>query len=77
MVVGVEDEKYGQKVVAIASFNKDMSITEDDLKANTKAHLSSYKVPKNIKFVEKVSRAPNGKADYKWAKELAKEFINA
>ena len=33
--------------------------------------------PKNIKFVEKVSRAPNGKADYKWAKELAKEFINA
>ena len=54
-----------------------MSITEDDLKANTKAHLSSYKVPKNIKFVEKVNRAPNGKADYKWAKELAKEFINA
>jgi fatty-acyl-CoA synthase len=77
LVVGVEDEKYGQKVVAVASFNKDMSITEDDLKTNTKAHLSSYKVPKNIKFVEKVSRAPNGKADYKWAKELAKEFINA
>lgn len=77
LVVGVEDEKYGQKVVAIASFNKDMSITEDDLKTNTKAHLSSYKVPKNIKFVEKVCRAPNGKADYKWAKELAKEFKNA
>ena len=53
LVVGVEDEKYGQKVVAIASFNKDMSITEDDLKANTKAHLSSYKVPKKYKVCRK------------------------
>ena len=76
LVVGVDDEKFGQKVVAVASFNDGMSIEEHALREETKKHLSSYKVPKNIKFVDKVSRAPNGKADYKWAAELAKEFIN-
>ena len=76
LVVGVDDEKFGQKVVAVASFNEGMSIEEHALREETKKHLSSYKVPKNIKFVDKVNRAPNGKADYKWAAELAKEFIN-
>lgn len=76
LVVGVDDEKFGQKVVAVASFNEGMGIEEHALREQTKKHLSSYKVPKNIKFVDKVNRAPNGKADYKWAAELAKEFIN-
>lgn len=76
LVVGVDDEKFGQKVVAVASFNDGMGIEEHALREETKKHLSSYKVPKNIKFVDKVNRAPNGKADYKWAAELAKEFIN-
>ena len=76
LVVGVDDEKFGQKVVAVASFNEGMGIEEHVLREETKKHLSSYKVPKNIKFVDKVNRAPNGKADYKWAAELAKEFIN-
>ena len=76
LVVGVDDEKFGQKVVAVASFNEGMGIEEHALREETKKHLSSYKVPKNIKFVDKVIRAPNGKADYKWAAELAKEFIN-
>ena len=76
LVVGVDDEKFGQKVVAVASFNEGMGIEEHALREETKKHLSSYKVPKNIKFVDKVNRAPNGKADYKWAAELAKEFIN-
>ena len=76
LVIGVDDEKFGQKVVAVASFNEGMGIEEHALREETKKHLSSYKVPKNIKFVDKVNRAPNGKADYKWAAELAKEFIN-
>lgn len=76
LVVGIDDERFGQKVVAVASFNEGMGIEEHALREETKKHLSSYKVPKNIKFVDKVNRAPNGKADYKWAAELAKEFIN-
>jgi fatty-acyl-CoA synthase len=33
--------------------------------------LSGYKLPKSIIFVSEVMRAPNGKADYKWAKKIA------
>jgi acyl-CoA synthetase (AMP-forming)/AMP-acid ligase II len=72
LVVGIDDEKFGQKVVAVASFEKNKEILFDDLIKNTRNHLSGYKLPKMIKFVDEVKRAPNGKADYKWALEIAK-----
>ena len=37
----------------------------------TREQLSGYKLPKQILFVDEVMRAPNGKANYKWAKEEA------
>ena len=33
--------------------------------------LAAYKAPKQVVIVERVPRAPNGKADYKTAKQLA------
>ena len=72
LVVGIDDERFGQKVVAVASFEKNKEILFDDLIKNTRNHLSGYKLPKMIKFVDEVKRAPNGKADYKWALEIAK-----
>jgi fatty-acyl-CoA synthase len=72
LVVGIDDERFGQKVVAVASFEKNKEILFDELIKNTRNHLSGYKLPKMIKFVDEVKRAPNGKADYKWALEIAK-----
>ena len=72
LVVGIDDERFGQKVVAVASFEKNKEILFDELIKNTRNHLSGYKLPKIIKFVDEVKRAPNGKADYKWALEIAK-----
>ena len=71
LVVGVDDEKFGQKVVAIASVNENQSIDEAELINNTREHISGYKLPKKVIFVANVERAPNGKANYKWAKEIA------
>ena len=34
-------------------------------------HIARYKLPKQFVFVESVMRSPSGKADYRWAKELA------
>jgi len=34
-----------------------------------------YKLPKGIIFKDVVQRAPNGKADYKWAKDIANENL--
>ena len=72
LVVGIDDERFGQKVVAVASFEKNKEILFDDLIKNTRNYLSGYKLPKMIKFVDEVKRAPNGKADYKWALKIAK-----
>jgi acyl-CoA synthetase (AMP-forming)/AMP-acid ligase II len=71
LVVGVDDERFGQKVVAIASINENQSIDEASLINETREHISGYKLPKKVIFVENVERAPNGKANYKWAKEIA------
>ena len=38
---------------------------------STREFIAGYKLPKKIIIVEHVQRAPNGKADYKWANEIA------
>ena len=44
---------------------------EGELIATAKGKLAAYKAPKQVVIVERVPRAPNGKADYKTAKKLA------
>jgi len=75
LVVGVSDERFGQRVVALASTEKDTSLDEQELISFTREHLAGYKLPKQVLFVEEVMRAPNGKANYKWAKERAAEEL--
>ena len=36
-----------------------------------RASLAGYKVPKQVVFVDEVVRSPSGKADYRWAAEVA------
>ncbi|MBI3689149.1 MAG: hypothetical protein HY239_00190, partial [Mycolicibacterium aromaticivorans] len=40
-------------------------------------HIAHYKLPKAFIRTEKVLRSPAGKADYRWAKELAVESLGA
>ena len=71
LVFGVDDEKYGQRVVGVASVTGGGEAVEGDaVIAYTKGKLSSYKVPKQLVVLDVVPRAPNGKADYKKAREL-------
>ena len=76
LVVGIEDEKFGQKVVAVVSIEKNNEINEADLVESTREFIAGYKLPKKVIFVEEVQRAPNGKANYKWAKSVALENNN-
>lgn len=71
LVVGLPDEKYGQRVVAVASLSHIEVTTSDEVREWLRTSLSHYKIPKAITLVDAVRRAPNGKADYKWAKETA------
>jgi fatty-acyl-CoA synthase len=67
LVVGIPDEKFGERVTAVASRAPGTSVTEEELRAFTSEKLARYKVPKRVHLVDHVERAPNGKADYKWA----------
>ena len=70
LVVGIPDEKFGQCVAAVASVTHGSDIGEAELRSFTKSKLSAFKAPKKVVVVDKVQRAPNGKADYKWARSI-------
>jgi fatty-acyl-CoA synthase len=57
-------------VVGVASLAAGAAATGDEIVADAKRHLSSYKLPKELALVPRVPRAPNGKADYPAAKKL-------
>ena len=73
LVVGLPDDKFGQRVVAVASLEPGASASGADVVAFVKTQLSGYKAPKAVVFVDDVPRAPNGKADYPGAKRLAED----
>ena len=75
LVVGLQDDRFGQRVVALASFQEGKELEEQELISFTREHLAGYKLPKQVLFVDEVMRAPNGKANYKWAKETAEKEL--
>ena len=75
LVVGMPDEKFGQKIVAVVSTVDNQRINESELIENTRKSIAGYKLPKTILFTDEVQRAPNGKANYKWAKTFAEEQL--
>lgn len=71
LVVGIDDEKFGQAVTAVASLSPGANVEEATIIANVKTQLAGYKAPKRVVFVTQIPRAPNGKADYKTARDMA------
>ena len=71
LVVGVPDERWGERVVAVVQTAAGVSLSLADLQEHVRGSVAGYKVPKDLVIVEKVMRSPAGKADYRWAKEAA------
>jgi acyl-CoA synthetase (AMP-forming)/AMP-acid ligase II len=71
VVVGAPDERWGERVVALVQPTSGASVSPDDLRTFCRASLAGYKVPKEVLLVEQVVRSPSGKADYRWAAEVA------
>ncbi len=71
LVVGVPDERFGERVTAVVSARPGHQINEADLVAFARQRLAGYKMPRRVIVVDTVQRAANGKADYKWAKDTA------
>ena len=75
LVFGVADERFGQRVVAVASVAEGIHPASLEgggpaIVDSLRDQLSSYKLPRQLVLVDEVPRAPNGKADYPRAKAL-------
>jgi acyl-CoA synthetase (AMP-forming)/AMP-acid ligase II len=70
-VVGVPDERWGQRVAAVVQFSEGEACSLDDLDQHARRHIAGYKVPRELHVVTEIVRSPSGKPDYRWAKSLA------
>ncbi|MGW5108211.1 acyl-CoA synthetase [Nocardia sp. NPDC004123] len=68
LVVGVPDERWGQRVVAVVQCRGGARPTLEELRPTLVKEISSYKMPRSLWFVDEIKRSPAGKPDYKWAK---------
>jgi acyl-CoA synthetase (AMP-forming)/AMP-acid ligase II len=59
--VGVDDENYGQEVVACVVIRDGYECSEEELKAFCEAGVGSYKSPKIIYFFDDLPKGPSGK----------------
>ena len=71
VVVGVPDQRWGERVVAVVQPTSGSDPTEAELMSLVRTALAGYKVPKQVLFVDEVVRSPTGKADYRWAARVA------
>ena len=71
VAVGVPHERFGQAVTLVASRRAGSSVSADEIIAHVKSLIADYKAPKSVVFVDAVYRSPSGKADYRWAQQVA------
>jgi acyl-CoA synthetase (AMP-forming)/AMP-acid ligase II len=71
LVVGVPDERLGQRVAAVVEPRPGAKPTFEELSAHVRKEIAGYKVPKSIWLVDRVQRLATGKADYRWANQYA------
>jgi fatty-acyl-CoA synthase len=60
-VLGVDDEQFGQRLVAFVVLGDGAAATPDQLKAHVKENLANYKVPRTITVLDELPRSSTGK----------------
>jgi fatty-acyl-CoA synthase len=58
-------------VVAVVQMADGAEASDEDLVEVCRTSIARYKIPKAFIRTPKVVRSPAGKADYRWAKEVA------
>lgn len=73
LVIGVPDDRLGQRVAALIQLRPGAAADLAALDAHVRGQLAGYKVPRTVWFVDSIGRTVSGKADYRWARRYVDE----
>ena len=71
LVIGVPDERLGQRVAALVQLRPGAPADLGVLQEHVRRQLAGYKVPRSIWVADAIRRTVSGKADYGWARAYA------
>ncbi|WP_405995438.1 acyl-CoA synthetase [Streptomyces sp. NBC_00986] len=72
LVAGVPDAKWGNHVAAVVQLRPGAERPSlDEIQTHCRTHLAGYKIPRQLVIADSIQRSPSGKADYRWAREVA------
>ncbi|MEV0208915.1 acyl-CoA synthetase [Streptomyces sp. NPDC050788] len=72
LVAGVPDAKWGSHVAAVVQLREGAARPSlEDVQSFCRTRLAGYKIPRQLVITAAVRRSPSGKADYRWAREVA------
>jgi acyl-CoA synthetase (AMP-forming)/AMP-acid ligase II len=70
IVIGLRDDRFGQRVAAVIAPVTGARPTLDDLAEHCRGRLAAYKLPRQLELVTEVRRTAMGKPDYTWARTV-------
>ena len=70
--IGVDDEKFGQRLRAFVVAADGKNPSEDELKKHVKSNLANFKVPREIWFMDELPRNATGKVLKRELREMEK-----
>jgi acyl-CoA synthetase (AMP-forming)/AMP-acid ligase II len=71
LVVGVADDRWGQRVACLVQARPGPAPTLEELVEHCRTKIAGYKVPRELHLVTAMPRHPSGKPDYRRAKAVA------
>jgi acyl-CoA synthetase (AMP-forming)/AMP-acid ligase II len=73
LVIGLPDERLGQRVAALVQPRDGQQLSLPALDQHLREQIAGYKVPRSVWLVGEIGRTPAGKADYSWARAYAEQ----
>ncbi|MER6565925.1 acyl-CoA synthetase [Streptomyces sp. NPDC001093] len=72
LVAGVPDVTWGNHVAAVVQLREGAAQPSlADIQTHCRTRLAGYKIPRQLVITDSIQRSPSGKADYRWAREVA------
>jgi 3-oxocholest-4-en-26-oate---CoA ligase len=77
LAVGRPSERFGQEVVAVVAPKEGATLDPGDLREFVATDVARFKAPRAVAVCAAIQRHANGKADYRWAQEVARTAVDA